>query len=118
FIVKRVLRLVRPQRLVFIEAIWPNLLAQTKRRGVPVSLIARLSPRSEARFRKFRFFTGPIFRLLDIICVQEHEDIARWTSLGMDAAQVHLTGNIKYDYTPAPPKRVEESRTLLNALGV
>jgi 3-deoxy-D-manno-octulosonic-acid transferase len=118
FIVRCALSLVRPRRLVFIEAIWPNLLAQAKQRAVSTALIARLSPRSEARFRRFRFLTGPIFRLLDAICVQEREDIARWTSLGADAAQIQVTGNIKFDYTPAPSKRVEEFRAFLRALGV
>lgn len=118
WIVRRTLSLVRPRRLIFIEAIWPNLLVQAKRGGIPTALIARLSPRSEARFRKARFLTGPIFRLLDVISVQEPEDLARWTSLGADAAQIHRTGNIKYDHAATPPKRVAEFRDFLRALGV
>jgi 3-deoxy-D-manno-octulosonic-acid transferase len=118
WIVRRALSLVKPRRLIFIEAIWPNLLANASRRGIPTALIARLSPRSEARFRKARFLTGPIFRLLDVISVQEPEDLARWRSLEADDAQIHLTGNIKYDQAAPPPKRVEEFHAFLRALGV
>lgn len=118
WIVRRALALVRPRRLIFIEAIWPNLLACAKKRGIPAALIARLSPRSAARFRRFRFFTDPIFRLLDAICVQEPDDTALWQALGADAAKIHVTGNAKFDHSPAPPKRLGEFRELLRGLGV
>ena len=118
-IVRRALDLVKPQRLIFIEAIWPNLLAQTKLCGAPMFLIARLSPRSAARFRRFRFLTGALFRLLDTICVQDRDDAARWLLLGAREAQIHVTGSIKYDHAPSPPSpRVEEFRALLRSLGV
>jgi len=114
----RALETVRPERLVFIEALWPNLLAQAAARGVPTSLVARLSPRSERRFRKFRLFTGPIFRLLDAISVQEPDDVARWTSLGAQSGQIHLTGNIKFDQPARRDDRAAEFRMLLNRLRV
>lgn len=117
-IVRRALALARLDRIVFIEAIWPNLLAGAKQRGIPTALIARLSPRSEVRFRRFRFLTGPIFRLLDTICVQEPEDVARWQSLGAHASKIRVTGNAKFDHSPTPPQRVEEFRALLGSLGV
>jgi 3-deoxy-D-manno-octulosonic-acid transferase len=62
---------------------------------------ARLSPRSEERFRRFRFFVAPTFRLLDLICVQEREDIDRWAALGVQRSRIKYTGSIKYD--PAGP---------------
>ena len=115
---RRALDTIAPDRLIFIEAIWPNLLAQAATRGIPTSLIARLSPRSEARFRRFRSFTGPIFRLLDGISVQEPADIETWQSLGADAAQIHLTGNIKFDQPARREDRASEFRLLLNRLSV
>jgi len=115
---RRALDAVRPERLIFIEAIWPNLLAQAAARGVPTALVARLSPRSEARFRRFRFLTGPIFRLLDAISVQEPEDLARWESLGVDSSRIHVTGNSKFDQPALTDGRGKEFRLLLDRLCV
>jgi len=118
WLARRALETVRPARLIFIEAVWPNLLAQAAARGIPTALVARLSPRSEARFRRFRFLTGPIFRKLDAISVQEPEDIARWQSLGAEAAQIHVTGNIKYDQPARRDERAAQFRALLERLRV
>lgn len=118
WIVRAALNAVRPQRLIFIEAVWPNLLAEAKRRGLPVTFVPRLSPRSEARFRRARVLTGPIFRLIDALAVQEAEDIARWRALGVDESRITVTGNAKFDYTAAGGERVEEFRALLRRLAV
>lgn len=118
WIVRRSLDAVRPQRLIFLEAIWPNLLAAAKRRGLPVTFLPRLSPRSEARFSRARFFTGPIFRLIDTFAAPEAEDIARWRSLGVDSARIQVTDNAKFDATTPTENRTAEFRMLLHTLGV
>ena len=116
--VRAALDAVRPRRLIFLEAIWPNLLAEAKRRGLPVAFVPRLSPRSEARFHRARILTGPIFRLLDVLAVQEPEDVARWESLGVDQARLRVTGNAKFDYAAGGGERVAEFRALLRQWGV
>jgi 3-deoxy-D-manno-octulosonic-acid transferase len=90
---------IQPAKLVLIEAeIWPNLVAEARARRIPITLAnARLSPRSEKRFRFFRFAVAPTLRLLDLICVQEPEDIERWTALGVDRHRIRQTGSIKFD---------------------
>ncbi len=118
WIVRRALAVVRPVRLIFIEAIWPNLLAAAKRRGLPVTFFPRLSPRSAARFRRARFFTGPIFRLLDALAVAEPEDRAAWQSLGVEPGRIHVTGNAKFDAAAPTGGRTAEFRALLRQLGV
>jgi len=117
-IVRAALDAVQPRRLIFIEAIWPNLLAEATRRGVPVAFVPRLSPRSEARFRRARALAGPLFRLIDVLAVQEPEDVARWQSLGVDAARIRVTGNAKFDHVEGGGERVAEFRGLLRQLGV
>jgi 3-deoxy-D-manno-octulosonic-acid transferase len=119
-IVRRALNLLRPERIILIEGeAWPNLLAESRRRGIPVSLAnARLSPRSERRFRKFRAFTGPIFRLLEKIAVPDEEDVPRWESLGVPREKLCVTGSIKFDQPPGAPSRTEEFRALLTSAGV
>lgn len=117
-ITRRALETLRPRKLVFIEAVWPNLLAQATQRGIPSAFISRVSPRSERRFRRFRALTGPLFRLVDRICVGEPADIDRWENLGAERAHITCTGNIKFDQAGAAPAREAEFRALLTPLGV
>src|SRR5437867_5739957 len=65
---------------------------------IPTALVnARLSPRSEKRFRRFRFIVAPTFRLLDLVCVPENEDADRWAALRVSRDRIRVTGSIKYD---------------------
>jgi len=117
-ITRRALRALRPRQLVFIEAVWPNLLAQAVQCGIPTAFIPRVSPRSERRFRRFRALTGPLFRLVDRVCVGEPADIDRWENLGAARSHIVCTGSIKLDQVGTAPARETEFRTLLEALGV
>ena len=98
-IMRRAFSVINPARIILVEAeIWPNLVAEAHARGIPVAVAnARLSPRSEKRFRQFRAFVEPTFRLLDLVCVPEREDIDRWTGLDIERGRVRCTGSIKYD---------------------
>ncbi|PYL53103.1 MAG: hypothetical protein DMF29_09435, partial [Verrucomicrobia bacterium] len=90
---------IRPKAIVLVEAeVWPNLVAEAHGRKIPIALVnARLSPRSEKRFRMFRSFVVPTFHMLDAICVQNFEDIERWKTLGVEMDRIHNVGSIKYD---------------------
>jgi 3-deoxy-D-manno-octulosonic-acid transferase len=98
-IMRRAFSIIRPVRIVLVEAeIWPNLAAGAHARRVPLALVnARLSPRSERRYRQFRFFIAPTFQLLDSVCVPEKEDADRWAALGVLRDRIRVTGSIKYD---------------------
>src|SRR5258708_26392109 len=98
-IMRRAFSVIRPARIVLVEAeVWPNLAAAAHARRIPLALVnARLSPRSERRYRRFRFFVAPTFRLLDLVCVPERDDVERWTALGVSPILIHLTGSIKFD---------------------
>src|SRR5690349_25056921 len=98
-VMRRAFRVIAPQRIVLIEAeVWPNLVAEARKREIPVVLAnARLSSRSEQRFRRFRFFVTPTFRQLDLVCVPSSEDAERWKSLGVKSPRIHAVGNMKYD---------------------
>jgi 3-deoxy-D-manno-octulosonic-acid transferase len=100
-VMRRAFSTIRPAKIVLIEAeIWPNLAAEAHAHCIPLALAnARLSPRSEGRFRRFRFFVAPTFRRLDLICVQERDDVDRWTALGVERTRIKYTGSIKYDPT-------------------
>jgi 3-deoxy-D-manno-octulosonic-acid transferase len=113
---------IQPTQLVLVEAeVWPNLTSAAERLGIPVSLVnARLSPRSERRYRKFRRLVGPIFGMLKQILVQEEDDIARWESFGVERDRIHLTGSIKYDPEGASVHagKIDELRKVLTQTGI
>src|SRR5713101_9447740 len=98
-VMRRAFSVIRPVRIVLVEAeIWPNLAAEAHARRIPLALVnARLSARSERRYRQFRFFIAPTFRLLDLVCVQEAADVDRWTAIGILRENIHVVGSIKYD---------------------
>lgn len=95
----RMVRLIRPDLMVLIEAeIWPNLVQAVKRRGGRVVLAnARLSERSERRFRAFGAFTRPLYGLLDLVAVQFAADRARFSRLGVPKDRIICPGSVKYD---------------------
>lgn len=119
-VARRAVRLIRPRALVLVEAeVWPNIVCETRRLGAKTVLVnARLSPRSEKRFRALRFIAAPVFNQLDALCLQEPDDIARWTSLGVAPRKLHVTGSIKFDDSAAAPRPVKNFRPVLEALGV
>jgi 3-deoxy-D-manno-octulosonic-acid transferase len=98
-IMRRAFSVIRPRRILLVEAeVWPNLVALAHRRQVPTVLVnARLSPRSEKRFRRFRFFVRPTFRQLDLVCAQEPDDVDRWIAIGVKRDRIRVVGSIKYD---------------------
>ncbi|HEV2840215.1 MAG TPA: glycosyltransferase N-terminal domain-containing protein [Chthoniobacterales bacterium] len=100
-VMRRAYSVIRPVRVVLVEAeVWPNLAAEARGRGLPLALVnARLSKRSEQRFRRFLSLVAPTFRCLDLVCVQEPEDVERWIALGVPRERIHHLGSIKYDPT-------------------
>jgi len=117
---RKALDLIRPDTIVLIEAeVWPNLVCQARYREIPVALVnARLSPRSESRFRAFRIITSPIFNQLDVICVQEPEDVDRWQSLGVAASRIRHTGSIKFDDEASSAREPRDFLPLLAGIGI
>ncbi|MEM1295755.1 MAG: 3-deoxy-D-manno-octulosonic acid transferase [Verrucomicrobiota bacterium] len=117
---RRAFQQIKPRLLVLIEAeIWPNLLWHAKRNGVPVLLAnARLSPRSEKRFRKFGALTRPMFAQLDRVLAQSERDLLRIEGLGVNREKILSTGSIKFDQQGLPDVtgQVEEFQKLLNRL--
>jgi 3-deoxy-D-manno-octulosonic-acid transferase len=98
-IIRRAFAVVRPVRIILVEAeVWPNLAAEARNRRIPLALVnARLSNRSEGRFHRFRSLIAPTFRCLDAVCVQEPEDVERWMALSIPRERIHVVGSIKYD---------------------
>ncbi|HEX7218628.1 MAG TPA: 3-deoxy-D-manno-octulosonic acid transferase [Burkholderiales bacterium] len=87
----------RPRLGVLMETeLWPNLLAQCERNGVPVALAnARMSEKSARGYRRLRALAEPALRSLAVVCAQSEADAARLRELG--ARRVEVTGNLKFD---------------------
>lgn len=97
--VSRVFEMIRPKLLILVEAeIWPNYIWCAKRRDIPVYLInARLSKRTESRYRKFSFFCKPVLQLVDLIFAQDPKDIPRLQGVGFASERIFCSGSLKYD---------------------
>lgn len=87
----------RPRLGVLMETeLWPNLLAQCGRHGVPVVLAnARMSEKSARGYRRWRALMAPGIRSLAAVCAQSAADAERLRALG--APRVEVTGNLKFD---------------------
>ena len=105
----------RPRIGIMMETeVWPNLLAACRERGTPVMLAnARMSRKSARGYRRFAWLTRPAFGSLAAVCAQGRGDALRLARLG--AANVMLSGNLKFDVEPDPAK-LEEGRAFRSAL--
>jgi 3-deoxy-D-manno-octulosonic-acid transferase len=97
--VRQAFEQIRPKRLILVEAeIWPNYLWCAKRRGIPVYLVnARLSDRTAARYRRFRWFCRPVLRLMDLVLAQDQTDADRLAEAGFPPERIFPVGSLKYD---------------------
>jgi len=120
FAVRGTLDAVRPARVVLVDKdFWPNLATECYRRSIPVSIVnARLSPRSEQRYRQWRRWIAPFFAMLHRVCVQEPEDVERWAALGVRREAIHCTGSLKFDTVAPAQSRAPAFRALLASIGV
>lgn len=119
-IVRRTLNLIRPTQVVMVDKeLWPNMVSECYRRAIPVAIVnARLSPKSERRFLKWRRWVAPIFGMVQRVCVQEPEELERWFALGVRREALHCTGSLKFDFAVAEASRTQEFRALLGRIGV
>lgn len=115
----RCLSRFKPKAVVLIEAeLWPNFAEVCHRRRIPMLMLnARLSPRSERRYRKVRGLTRLLFSRLSALGAQNANDRGRFASIGVNEDIITVTGSIKFDVlgdTPTAPR--EDFRTLLSTL--
>ena len=97
WIVRRALGKIDPSILIVLETeIWPNLLREAHKRGVPTLLLSgRLSARSLKRYSLFRAFFRQVIESFSALGMQSEEDARRIVSLGADVRRVSVVGNLK-----------------------
>ncbi len=103
WVVRRVLRRIRPSVVVVLETeIWPNLFREVKRIGCGLVMVnGRISDRALPRYRQFAPFFGPVLSLCDRILAQSDEMRDRFVIAGAPREIVEVGGNLKYDFAPA-----------------
>jgi 3-deoxy-D-manno-octulosonic-acid transferase len=95
--VRRFIRHFEPRICILMETeVWPTLIAECGRAGVPVVLAnARLSERSLRKARKLGSLMTQAARGITLVAAQTEADAERVRSLGVP--QVAVTGSIKFD---------------------
>lgn len=109
------LRALQPRMLVLVESeLWPRLLAESARQGIPVVVAnARLSDRSFRRALRFRRLWGRVLRGVTHFLTQSSESSRRLLALGVRPEAITLSGNLKYDTEPQESALVHSIRPLL-----
>jgi 3-deoxy-D-manno-octulosonic-acid transferase len=120
FIARRAVRRLNPRLLLLTEnELWPNLLREAKKRGVPVALInGRISSSSYLGYRKIRWMTRPALRLVDLFLVQADVDRSRLLDMGADPGRVRVVGSVKYDVAEDDPGAEAKAREILGQAGI
>jgi 3-deoxy-D-manno-octulosonic-acid transferase len=98
WVVRRTVKRIRVRLLVVTETeLWPNLLREVKKTGVPIILFnGRLSSRSYRLYRPLRFFFRGVLRHFDVLCLKSSVDKERMVSLGADQNTIQVTGDLKF----------------------
>lgn len=114
---RRVLDWIKPSLIVIVDTeIWPNLLKQAQRRGIPVALVnGRISAASFRYYRMARPVLSRVFRNYRSLMMQSDEDGARIIRMGALREQVSVPGNLKFDRDLAADKGDEAVERTLNA---
>ena len=101
--ISRFIDAIRPEVLIVMETeIWPNLYHYCRNRGISIVLVnARLSERSYRGYTSLAVFFRQVLRNVSVIAAQTEEDGHRFTGIGGDPGRIYVTGNIKFDVTPA-----------------
>ncbi|MCX7913497.1 MAG: 3-deoxy-D-manno-octulosonic acid transferase [Thermodesulfovibrionales bacterium] len=107
FFIKKTLNYLNPSLLIIVETeIWPNLINEAKKKGIPILLInGRISEKSYKGYKNLKFFMKKILDNFDEFCMQNNLYAERIESLGANSLKVTVTGNIKFDISPSgePP---------------
>lgn len=103
-IISKFLDLINPSAFVLMETeIWPALIVEANKRGIPVSVInARISDGSFDFYKTAKPFLKAVFSRISLVLAQSPSDSRKFLELGVKKETIFMTGNIKF----APFKKV------------
>jgi 3-deoxy-D-manno-octulosonic-acid transferase len=98
WIVRKGVKVIKPRILLVTETeLWPNLLKEVKKKGVPIILFnGRISRKSFRFYRPLRFFFSDVLHNLDALCLKSNADSERMIHLGAPPSTIHVTGDLKF----------------------
>jgi 3-deoxy-D-manno-octulosonic-acid transferase len=110
--VRRIINTVRPDLFILVETdIWPGLISSLKKKGVKTILVnGRISPRTGAAYKRWRFLFGRVLGLFELLLMQTDQDKSRILKGGVSRDKVAVTGNIKFDRKSTLLTREERDR--------
>ena len=109
--VSRFLGQIQPRLGIIMETeLWPNLFAACQHRDIPLLLAnARLSARSAKGYQRICRITQRMLQAVHALAAQSPVDAERFIAVGMDATQVQVLGNLKFNQSiPADAKSLGE----------
>ncbi len=103
--VKNLINHFKPDAVLWFESeLWPSFLSEIKKRKIPFILVnGRISDRSYANWKKFRFVSEELLSCFSLCLGQSEQDKNRLKFLG--AKKVDCVGNIKYAGMPLNPDK-------------
>ncbi|MDR1514131.1 MAG: 3-deoxy-D-manno-octulosonic acid transferase [Synergistaceae bacterium] len=98
-ITRRAADAIAPAVYATVETeVWPNLLSEMRRRGIPTMLInARISDRTLARAKPALRLMKEAYGMFDAILARSQDDERRLVSLGVEGSVITVTGDTKVD---------------------
>jgi 3-deoxy-D-manno-octulosonic-acid transferase len=113
--VRRFLEHWRPDLALWVESeLWPNLVAQTDRYGIPLLLLnGRMSLRSFQGWQRFPSLIGPLLACFELCLAQDDVQAGRFQRLG--AASATSVGDLKTAAAPLPFDENELARIAAHA---
>ena len=117
-VVRKTLRMVRPQVLAMLETeIWPNLIVTAHQMGARTAILnGRISMRAIRKYRKIRPLMRHTLSHVDAFSMISEQDAGRIRSLGATPERLVVNGNAKFD-SPDPrldPSAAGWARDILN----
>ena len=119
WVVRRVLRRIKPTVIVLVEMeVWFNLATMAARRGVKVCVVnGRFTERSSQRLRLIGPLVRPMFRSLSWVGAQDERIAERFIRAGVPPESVEVLSSMKWD-TATIAKQVPGEQDLADALGI
>jgi 3-deoxy-D-manno-octulosonic-acid transferase len=98
WVARRAVKRIGPSLLLFLETeIWPNLVSEAYRRGIPtIMLSGRLSAKALSRYELARPFFRRVLAQYTALGMQSGEDAARMLKLGAPEKKVSVVGSLKF----------------------
>lgn len=117
WLMSRLLVHIQPKLVCITEVeLWPNLLAKTAQKHIPVCVVnARMTAESARTYRKISGVFMPMLQQVTRVCAQGQRDADAYLSLGLAPEKLVLTHNVKFDQVSdvvVPETIIELSNTL------